>query len=82
MGVHEEELMWLAERVRLLKTGNGRSVATTVQVEEQKVVAGELDAGLAQLPRGADGVHIGTDAGSEDQSGFCPRINSKVESTA
>ena len=68
MGIHEEELLWLAERVKHLKGCAGEILDTTVHLQTEPANGG-LRARHLQISAEANGVNISTDAKSEQPTG-------------
>ena len=63
MGVHEEELLWLAERVRHIKASSGGSTGGTVRLGVEPAL-GEQHQMHVQITGEANGVKLNRGAGS------------------
>jgi len=71
MGVNEEELVWLAERVRLLKGSCGKvqSSESTIEVDAApETAAGKHCDRHVQVTKESDGVNVPTDTESHHRN--------------
>ena len=64
MGIHEEELLWLAKRVKHLKGTSEEGVRTTVQLEAGSEIEEPCQRHV-QISRDRNGLNISTDAEPE-----------------